>query len=103
VEHTKKALKTLGRKCRVTIHWIKAHQAWIFNDAVDMAAKSGARSNRICPSPDTPLAELKQALKLSKLNDWTDRCHSQDGKRQSKSLKYTRGVNVHEYQQVVSK
>jgi ribonuclease HI len=54
VEHTKKALNTLGRKCRLTIHWIKANQAWIFNEAADMAAKAGARSNRICPSPDTP-------------------------------------------------
>jgi ribonuclease HI len=50
VEHTKKALDTLGRKYRVTIHWIKAHQAWIFNKAADMAAKAGARSNRICPA-----------------------------------------------------
>jgi ribonuclease HI len=89
VEHTKKALNTLGRKCRLTIHWIKAHQAWIFNEAADMAAKAGARSNRICPSPDTPLAELKRALKLSKLNDWTDQWHSQDGPRQSKYFFFT--------------
>jgi hypothetical protein len=46
--------------------------------------KAGFRSNRICPSPVTPLAVLKQALKLSKLNDWTDRWHSQEGPRQSK-------------------
>jgi ribonuclease HI len=43
VEHTKKALNTLGQKCRATIHWIKAYQAWIFNEAADMAAKAGAR------------------------------------------------------------
>jgi ribonuclease HI len=50
VEHTKKALNPLGSKYRVTIHWIKAHQAWIFNKAADMSAKAGARSNRICPA-----------------------------------------------------
>jgi hypothetical protein len=49
-----------------------------------MAAKAGARSNRICPSPDTPLADLKRALNLSEINDWTDQWHSQDEPRQSK-------------------
>jgi ribonuclease HI len=50
VEHTKKALNTLGRKYRLTIHWIKAHQAWIFNEAADMVAKAGARSQDL-PQP----------------------------------------------------
>jgi ribonuclease HI len=54
VEHSKKALNALGRKCRVTMHWVFTHQDCIFNKATDMASKAGPGQTGSAPA-QTPL------------------------------------------------
>jgi hypothetical protein len=78
------SLSRLYEKHKVVIRWIKAHAAWIYNEAADTAAKAGANSNRHCSSPLTPLADLKMELKIDKLQAWTNRWQTTNPARHSK-------------------
>jgi ribonuclease HI len=77
-------LNKLGENHQVTVRWIKARAAWLYNKAADKAAKKGANSRRYCPSPATPMANLKMELKLDKHTAWTNRWQTQTPARQSK-------------------
>jgi ribonuclease HI len=84
VLHTRLILNRLGEKHKVVVPWIKAHAAWIYNEAANTAAKAGANSNKHCFSPLTPLDDLKMELKIDKLKALTNRWQTTNPARQSK-------------------